>query len=111
MPEALSCEIEPTIRLGTDSLKELLAFGTTVTTELSVIGMSATPRLRKGWPKAYMRWPSRNVTVPEAATEKSPRTSCTLTEVPGASVLSLEGASGVMAAAPPTPETGKRPLA
>ena len=37
---------------GTDSLKELFKFEMTVTTAVSLIGISDAPKPRKGWPKA-----------------------------------------------------------
>src|ERR1051325_513776 len=94
MPVERSWEIVPTICPGTVSLNEFIVFGMTVTTEDSDIGMADEPRLRNGWPKAYMRSPSRCVTVPEAATEKSPRTSSTLIDEPGVSVWSVTLPSG-----------------
>src|ERR1043165_6243589 len=48
IPDARSCEIEPTILPGTDSLNELFMFEMTVTTDDSVIGMSDAPRLKNG---------------------------------------------------------------
>src|SRR5688500_5674960 len=48
IPDARSCEIDPTICPGTASLNELFMFAMTVTTDDSVIGISEAPRLKNG---------------------------------------------------------------
>src|SRR6266404_7725595 len=98
--------IEPTRLPAADNLNELFRFGTTVTIEDSAIGQLVAPELRNGWPNAYIRPPSRWVTVPAASIVKSPRTSCTLTDDPGPSVFSFAGTIGPRLDPPPTPAIG-----
>ena len=44
--------MDPIIVPGIDNLKELFTLGITVTTAVSLIGISEAPKLKNGWPNA-----------------------------------------------------------
>src|SRR5438270_8334821 len=72
MPVERSCWNEPTTVPVFANLNELARLGITVTISDLAIGKLTSPISRNGWPNAYTRLPSTNVTVPVAATLKSP---------------------------------------
>src|SRR4051812_24786955 len=82
-----------------ESLKPVFTLGTRATTSDRAKGSAVAPTSRKRCPNAYTRLPSMWVTVPSAATLKSPATSWTLIIDPGLRSAGLPMPGSILAPA------------